>query len=370
MKLSIVIVSYNVLHFLELCVQSIMAATESISSEIIVVDNNSNDGTVHYLSEKYPLINFIALSQNLGFSKANNIGVKAAKGAFVCILNPDTIVSEKSFYNLMEMYNDNNNMGIIGCKLIDGSGQFLPESKRNFVKPFGALKKIGGLSSNYYAQNIGSDQNGNVEVLVGAFMFLKRKLYIEVGGFDEDYFMYGEDFDLSYKVEQLGKRNFYFGESTAIHFKGESTTNDIRYKKHFYEAMHIFHKKHFKPNRIYSLVSRVIFKVLPYFKASRKPVEFDHNLNLTFISKKELSQVQTIFPEAEMVLSPKNLQIESDRTYVFDIDTLTFTEIIKVVEGNNGNTQTRFLFWPSKTSYIIGSFNAQSKGIVVQGKNT
>lgn len=254
MKLSVVILNYNVRFFLELCLHSVRAATSNIESEIIVVDNNSTDGSCDMVKQLFPEVILIENKVNLGFSKGNNQGVEKSQGEYLCILNPDTVVAENTFIQLLNFSKTKENIGIVGCKLIDGIGKFLPESKRNIPVVKVALQKIRGKSKNYYAKHIQEEDVAKVDILVGAFMFMKRSVYKILKGFDEDYFMYGEDIDLSYKAMKEGFNNYYFGPSTVIHFKGESTLKDANYTKRFYDAMQIFYKKHFKSNFVFDTI--------------------------------------------------------------------------------------------------------------------
>ena len=229
-------------YFLELCLQSVGAALDGIDSEIIVIDNDSKDGSCAMVKEKFPSVTLIENASNVGFSKANNQAVKVAKGEYVCILNPDTVVAEDTFQSLLDFAEQQIDLGIIGCRLIDGAGKFLPESKRNIPVIKIAVKKIFGNSKAYYANHINEFDTAKVEVLVGAFMFLKRSLYNCLDGFDEDYFMYGEDIDFSFKAHKKGFNNYYFGSTSVIHYKGESTQRNAVYLKRFYGAMQIFLK--------------------------------------------------------------------------------------------------------------------------------
>jgi GT2 family glycosyltransferase len=273
LQLSVVILNYNVKYFLELCLKSVEQAIALIDAEIIVVDNNSSDGSCEMVRQKFPSITLISNQDNVGFAKANNQGVKAAKGEFVCILNPDTVVAEDTFTKLLKFAKGKSNLGAIGCKLIDGSGAFLPESKRNIPVVKVAMKKLFGNADMYYANHLRSSDNGKVEILVGAFMLMRRDVYHQVNGFDEDYFMYGEDIDLSYKLLQEGFQNYYFGETTCIHYKGESTTKDKKYTKQFYNAMKLFYKKHFKTNKVLDAVVIHGINIAHWFRTNHKQLE-------------------------------------------------------------------------------------------------
>ncbi|RMG82123.1 MAG: glycosyltransferase family 2 protein, partial [Bacteroidetes bacterium] len=236
MDLSIIIVSYNVKYYLENCLLSVFRATQNISSEIIVVDNNSSDGTGQYLLPKYGnQIKYIQLSENLGFSKANNRGIEISQGRYVVLLNPDTIVAEDTFEKLINHLDQYSEVGAAGVKMIDGKGKFLPESKRGLPTPWVAFYKIFGLSAlfpkstkfgKYHLTYLDKNQLHYVDVLSGAFMFIRANLLKEIGGLDEDYFMYGEDIDLSYQITRKGYKNLYFPHTTIIHYKGESTKKE------------------------------------------------------------------------------------------------------------------------------------------------
>ncbi|HIP26962.1 MAG TPA: glycosyltransferase family 2 protein, partial [Flavobacteriaceae bacterium] len=220
--LSIIIVNYNVKYFLKQCLQSVFDACKNISAEVIVVDNNSDDLSCEMVEKFFPKVKLIANKKNTGFSTANNQGVAIAKGKYVLILNPDTVVAEDTFEKILAFAITKNNLGALGVKLIDGTGRFLPESKRGIPTPKTSINKIIGITNKkYYANHLQENENGKIEILVGAFMFMKRSIYNEVNGFDEDYFMYGEDIDLSYKILKKGYKNYYLTDTKIIHYKGE-----------------------------------------------------------------------------------------------------------------------------------------------------
>jgi len=222
-ELSVIIVNYNVCHFLKLCLQSVEKSSKNLAVEIIVVDNNSSDGSCEMILRDYPEIILIQNKKNLGFAKANNQGVAESNGKYVLILNPDTFVTENTFDKIIAFAKEKVNVGAIGVQLIDGTGTFLPESKRKIPTPKVALNKFisrKGHKSLYYYSQLNSDENGEVDILVGAFMLVKKDTYLKVGMFDEDYFMYGEDIDLSYKFLKNGYKNYYFGKTKVVHLKG------------------------------------------------------------------------------------------------------------------------------------------------------
>lgn len=257
MKLSVVIVNYNVQYFLEQCLRSVLIACRRVSSEVIVVDNNSVDGSVEMVQAKFPEVRLIANRENLGFSKANNQAIRMAVGEYVLLLNPDTVVEEDTFEKVVRFMDDHPDAGGLGVKMIDGSGKFLPESKRGLPTPAVAFYKIFGLSAlfprsprfgRYHLGFLDKDHTHAVDVLAGAFMLLRRATLDKCGLLDEDFFMYGEDIDLSYRIQKAGYRNYYFPGTQIIHYKGESTKkSSVNYVFVFYNAMIIFAKKHFSP---------------------------------------------------------------------------------------------------------------------------
>jgi len=266
MKLSVVIVNYNVKYFLEQCLHAAFKAGSKLSSEIIVVDNDSVDGSCQMVEEKFPEVRLISNKENLGFSKANNQAIRIAKGEYILLLNPDTVVEEDSFQKIVNFMDQTPDAGGLGVKMIDGKGRFLPESKRGLPTPEVAFWKMFGFSklfprskrfARYHLGNLDNNQTHEVEVLAGAFMLLRKSTLDKVGLLDEDYFMYGEDIDLSYRIILGGYKNYYFPETTIIHYKGESTKKgSINYVKVFYNAMIIFAKKHFSKGnaRRYSIL--------------------------------------------------------------------------------------------------------------------
>ena len=255
MDLSIVIVNYNVKEFLTQCLESIFRSKTDYAYEIIVVDNASTDSGESRIIKAFPEVRWIANKENVGFGRANNQGFEAAKGTYTLILNPDTIVQEDTLEVCIEYLRSHPEVGGLGIKGIDGTGQFLPESKRGLPTPMTALWKITGLSrifpksaffARYHMGHLDPDGNHKVDILVGCFMMVPTLLLREVGGFDPRYFMYGEDIDLSYELLKTGHENHYISDSQIIHYKGESTKRgSLNYVKMFYQAMIIFAKKQF-----------------------------------------------------------------------------------------------------------------------------
>jgi GT2 family glycosyltransferase len=262
MLLSIIIVNYNVKHFLEQCLCSVQKAIAGIQAEVIIIDNASSDNSLDYLVPRFPSFHFIANKENSGFAKACNKGLLQATGNYILFLNPDTILPENCFQKCIAFFESTKNAGAVGVKMIDGSGRFLKESKRAFPSPLTSLYKLFGLSklfprsktfSRYHLGHLSENENHEVDVLAGAFMMVKQEVLDKTGGFDETFFMYGEDVDLSYRIQKTdcpdtdGKyKNYYLAETSIIHFKGESTRKgSMNYVKMFYNAMSIFVRKHY-----------------------------------------------------------------------------------------------------------------------------
>lgn len=258
MQLSIIIVNYNVEYFLEQCLHAVRAAIPLFGdggAEVFVVDNNSVDGSVEMVRKKFPEVKLIANKENLGFSKANNQAIRQAKGKYILLLNPDTVVEADTFTKAVGFMESHPDAGGLGIKMLDGKGNFLPESKRGLPTPEVAFYKIFGLSAlfpkskkfgKYHLGFLDKDQTHEVEILSGAFMLLRKETLDKVGLLDEDFFMYGEDIDLSYRIIKGGWKNYYFPEARIIHYKGESTRkSSVNFVFVFYKAMVIFARKHF-----------------------------------------------------------------------------------------------------------------------------
>ncbi len=372
MQLSVIILNYNVRYFLEQCVLSVQQALTNLDAEIIVVDNNSSDDSCEMMKQLFPQIKLIENSVNVGFPKGNNLGVAEAKGEYICILNPDTVVAEDTFTKIFnsKLQTPNSKLGILGCKLIDGTGNFLPESKRGVPTPWVAFTKIFGLYKisnffgKYYAQHLTENQSGKVDVLVGAFMVMKRDLYLQVGGFDENCFMYSDDIDLSYMIQKLGKDNFYFHETSVIHYKGESTVRDEKYLKRFREAIQFFYKKHFKKSVIFDLMMQVGSFIFTIFKQKQQKNTFRNIDKYIIFSKRKLDfnfEVSTAYlTDFRQFNFIENIKIE----IIFDTDLFSFKEIIAFMEKNKSKNIT-FKNYIPQSNYIIGSNNANDRGEVI-----
>ena len=266
MKLSIVIVSYNVRTFVAQCLDSVQIASEGINGlEVFVVDNASSDDTVGYIGSNYPWVRLIANDDNLGFSRANNIAIRQAQGEYVLLLNPDTIVAEPTLRECVSFLDAYPQAGGLGVRMHNADGTLAPESRRAVPSPWGSLLKMLGFTKRYYMSHLSWDEPGRIEVVSGAFFMLRRKALDQVGLLDEDFFMYGEDIDLSYRLLKGGWENWYH-PSDIVHFKGESTQkSSFRYVHVFYQAMLIFFRKHYGH---LSLFFTVPVKLAIYFRAA------------------------------------------------------------------------------------------------------
>ena len=254
MKLSVIIVNYNVKFYLEQCLRSVRKALEGIDAEVIVIDNHSRDGSVEYLSARFPDYTFISSNHNLGFARANNRAIEQSRGEYVLLLNPDTVVSETSLHAVLDFMDGHPRAGAAGVRMIKVDGSDALESRRGVPSPMTSFYKMSGLCRHfpqsrrfgkYYMSYLSWTEPAQIEIVSGAFCMLRRKALDEVGLLDEDYFMYGEDIDLSYRLLKGGWENWYVPVK-ILHYKGESTQkSSFRYVHVFYEAMLIFFRKHF-----------------------------------------------------------------------------------------------------------------------------
>ena len=274
-KLSVIIVNYNVEYFVDQCLDSVKKAIKQLPVEVIVIDNASMDGSVEVLKNKHSNCTLIFNEKNVGFSKANNQGIECAKGEYILLLNPDTIVEESTFEKVIAFMDAHPNAGGLGVRMIDGRGTFLPESKRGLPTPMVAFYKIFGLSTifpkskrfgHYHLGHLPENETNKIDVLSGAFMLIRKKALDTVGMLDETFFMYGEDIDLSYRIQKGGYDNYYFPETSIVHYKGESTKkSSVNYVFVFYRAMIIFAKKHFSGNNAW--LFSFLINLAIYFRA-------------------------------------------------------------------------------------------------------
>jgi N-acetylglucosaminyl-diphospho-decaprenol L-rhamnosyltransferase len=382
MILSVVIVSYNVKYFLEQCLCSLTKAVESISlpgvsAEVYIIDNASSDGSPDFLEPLYPDFHFIRNKENTGFAKANNLALPLCSGEFILFLNPDIILAEDSLDICISFFRNHMDAGALGVRMIDGAGRFLRESKRGFPYPVTSFFKMSGLTrlfprskffSSYYLGHLDEDRTQVVDVLSGACMFVKKTVLDQTGGFDEQFFMYAEDIDLSYRINKAGFINYYLPATTIIHFKGESTQKDIHYVKMFYSAMHLFMQKHFN-NKGYSarlcvmnlglhIRQALAFIRLPFKKSGSKisgPVFIKGNPRDEEKIKQKLAGYHLPVSEVEK---------KTDAIIFFQSDSFSWKTII--TEIRNKPQRHSYYFHGEGTHAIVGSYSGRKQGQIIE----
>jgi len=373
MDLSVIIVSYNVKYFLEQCLCSVKEAFQSLETEVFVIDNNSSDGTVDYLQQEFPFITFISNQENLGFSRANNLALKKATGRYVLFLNPDTIIPEDCFVRTISFLENNPRAGALGVKMIDGGGNFLKESKRGFPTIWASFCKMSGLTkafpssrifARYYMGHLSENENQEVEALSGAFLMVKKEVLDKTGGFDERFFMYAEDIDLSFRIKQAGYQNHYFSETTILHFKGESTRKDTRYVQLFYQAMIQFVHKHHRgfSSVLLALLLHLIAGVKTLFSflvlPSGKNQQPSLNTSLIFAAKgdsdsiKEVSSYVSLGERAENIIYCTGSR---------------FSNVQMIEEIQKQSRKKRVFIHACNSQSIIGSGSKDRQGIILSG---
>jgi len=283
--LSIIIVNYNVREFLHHALVSLQKAMKGIRGEIIVVDNASDDGSIEMVRRRFTAVHLIASKTNVGFARANNLGLKRARGKYLLLINPDTIVQENTLRVMVKFFAENPDVGLAGCKILNPDGSFQLACRRSFPRPWVALTKMVGLSAlfpksrlfgKYNLTYLNPDETYEIDAVSGSFMMVRREAYEQVGGLDEDFFMYGEDLDWCYRIQQAGWKNYYVHTTQIIHYKGESTKrSDLNEIRTFYQAMHLFVQKHLSSSRIFALLVRLAISVssrLAMIKALLRPL--------------------------------------------------------------------------------------------------
>ncbi|MFD2565360.1 glycosyltransferase family 2 protein [Aquimarina rubra] len=365
--------NYNVRYFLELCVLSVQKAVASLEAEIIVVDNNSPDDSCMMIKERFPDITLIENKENVGFAKANNQGVALAKGAYICILNPDTVVAEDTFTKMIKASEKLIHTGMLGPRLIDGTGNFLPESKRNVPSPLTSFKRLFGIKlgkvKDYYADHITETGIGDVDILVGAFILVRKEDYESVKGFDEDYFMYGEDIDLSYKMKKKGLVNYYIGTVPVIHYKGESTDRNAEYIKRFYGAMRLFYDKHFKSNWFLDILVSAgirLTSVVQSFKNHQREKQVVDQYYLISENDHLRQRLREVLQKEVQLISLESVQNlgYTNNELIFDNEMLSFGEIISAMQELKKSNIT-FKIRPAGCTYVLGSDFSDGKGEVI-----
>ncbi len=384
MQLSVIIVSYNVRPFLQQCIHAVQAATTNITYEIIVVDNNSTDDTAACFITTPENVQFIWNKVNMGFGKANNQGLEIAKGDHVLFLNPDCIVGEHSLQRCMNHIKQTDNCGAVGIHMIDGTGQYLPESKRNLPGLLSSFFYFSGLSNlfprsgffnAYHAAGIAVNERKAVPVLSGAFMMATTEVFRAAGGFDPRYFMYGEDVDLSLEIEKEGYCNYYLGDVKMLHYKGESNSKkDGAYYEVFFNAMKLFVKK--RHSKWGGTVKTWFIAPIKYLFKLKARLRFTIKKKTNF-SVSELALLYCTESERQKIIQ-LNEQYQFAKKLLFtngDAQTpptadliiysksiFTYAELIQRFENGDANV-AKFIFHP-QFNFMIGSRGKSDAGLV------
>lgn len=404
LQLSIVIVNYRVKYFLEQCLFSVQKACIGLDAEIIVVDNHSSDGSREYLEPKFPTIKFKWLSENIGFGRANNSVTNDLRGEYVLYLNPDTLVPEDCFSKCLHFCETTGNCGALGVRMIDGSGRFLKESKRSIPSLRSSFFKMSGLASvfprsksfaSYYAGNLPENETSKVDVIAGAFMMVKKEVLLKTGGFDEAFFMYAEDVDLSFRIQKEGYHNYYFPSVSIIHFKGESTQKlSPSYNRHFYGAMRLFIKKHHpaptfhrrlmllsvnaglmlaemkrrlqkasaQPNRTSTHLNTAVVGSQPEFNALLQLLKFAAS-PLMLLGRIGFAKNDTEAKIGQLQQMNETVRNKKIGQLIFCEGTLSFSEIIKEIQQVKKGIS--FMFHAAGSSSVVGSNEKNERGVFI-----
>lgn len=369
-SISVIIVNYNARYFLKNCISSILSSDIADQIQIIVVDNASTDGSCKMLKDYFPGVYCIQNKENVGFGKANNQGVAVADGEYILVLNPDTMLAETTLSRMLTFSKKQPAFGAAGVQFIDGAGNFLPESKRNFPDLKVAGAKLLGYSKYYYANHIDKESIEETGILTGAFMFIKKDVFLSVGGFDEDFFMYGEDIDLSYRINQAGFTNHYVGHIKVLHFKGESTIKNKFYLRNFYGALGIFYKKHFPNNAVAYTVINNLVKMIISVKSLN--LHFDDSPYMAYRKccylgndSECLQKLKLKFPKAEFCVAQEiSENIGHQELIFFDVNFSSYKQIIEGLSDPRLQKVKKRILDPGYTFYV-GSDKAKKRGEVV-----
>lgn len=383
MLLSVIIVNYNVKYFLEQCLCSVHKAithgkgvnNRSLTDqvEVWVVDNNSSDESLDYLRPRFPFVNFLANNENVGFARANNQVLSGCQGKYILFLNPDTILPENCFQECIGFMENHDAVGGLGLQMIDGSGRFLPESKRGFPSPWVSFCKFSGLTKffpksrlfgTYYLGFLPREKDHAVDVLSGAFMWVRKEVLDRVGGFDERFFMYAEDIDLSYRIQLAGYVNYYLAEPKIIHFKGESTSRDARYVRLFYTAMILFVEKHYKgPGaRVYKRLLKLMIRLKLTVTGTNKSLPHSQT---SLPKTASLSGDGHSMEQMKSILRSQYSLVETNAVTKIMCEGASFTyeEVInQVASASRGRL---VLVHGSETSSAVGSDSKNRQGTII-----
>lgn len=373
-------------------------------AEIIVVDNNSSDGSQQYFTGKFDKVKFIWNRENIGFGRANNLALQLAIGDYILFLNPDTIIAEDCLEKCLAIFKNKPSIGALGVKMIDGSGNYLKESKRAFPSPLTSLFKLSGLCAlfphsgifaRYYLGNLDEKSDHEIDVVAGAFMMIPKAVLNKVGGFDEIFFMYGEDVDLSFRIQKAGLKNYYFSGTSIIHFKGESTKKgSLNYIRLFYGAMSLFVKKHYNGgfSGFYSLLMRFaiwikallsgagqllnVFRIQKKKEIDNKPClvvadKADCDLITKALLKENLQRIiieqSEVAPEEQfsiILLQVQSLvKMHNVKEIIFGSNGLSIKNMITLVEKLS--LDIIYKFHLAQTGSIVGSENKDDSGTYV-----
>ncbi len=396
MELSVIVVNYNVRYFLRICLESLHAATAGMESEIIVVDNSSSDGSVDMIRNQFPAVDLIVNTENTGFGRACNDALARASGRYVLFINPDTVVGESLLTEAIKNFESDDQTGAVGVCLLDGNGQVLRESKRSIPSLWSSFTKFSGLSdvfknipffNGYYFPTLRYDETGDIDVLPGAFMLIRKKVLDDIGGFDPRFFMYAEDIDLSYRITRAGYRIRYVGSLHVIHFKGESTQKDLSsYTTTFYQSMRLFIQKYtgelytpFVAGLLQGIV-RGIENMQKVQRRMRRPQRkhrkqglaeclfvLSNGDQLTSVLNKSARQVVQIPEEGHgkapfyLRYLPSYLHAHRNSALVVDFRSLTFDRIVEIWKQERTSP---FYVADSDHSFIISSHNKENQGEV------
>ena len=371
MKLTVIIVNYNVKYYLEQCLTSVRRSIEGIDGEVVVVDNHSRDGSVEYLKERFPDVRFIESNHNLGFARANNLAIRQSGAEYVLLLNPDTLVGEHTFRDILEFMDEHPKAGAAGVQMLKTNGEKAKESRRGLPTPMTAFYKMTGLCErfpkhqklgHYYMGNLPWDKPAKIEVISGAFMMIRRSVLDTVGFLDEDFFMYGEDIDLSYRILKAGYENWYVPEK-ILHYKGESTEkSSFRYVHVFYKAMLIFFRKHYGSIGLWLSIP---IRAAIYGKAFTDLARMEMRKlkkRLGFVEHKKDDEATFIFDGSEqmrqeciLLARRKGLSCEKRGNefvyHVYDMDSWCYADIFNDLANHEG-------------AYLIGTYSSASRVLI------
>ena len=384
--LSVIIVNYNVKYYLEQCLEAVRRASQGLQIEVVVVDNLSTDGSIPYLRERFPEVTFIENKENVGFARANNQAIRMSAGKYVLRLNPDTIVAEHTLSDFIRFMDSHPEAGGAGAYMLRTDGTFAPESRRGLPTPFVAFCKMSGLAAllpqsrvfgRYYMRYLNENEVNEIEIISGACMLLRREALDKVGLLDEDFFMYGEDIDLSYRILKGGYKN-YFLPTRMLHYKGESTEkSSFRYTYTFYQAMRLFFRKHYAHySFLVSLPINVAIWVRSFMayignqfkhRKRRQPEKLSSDM-LVIGSARMLAEVQRLVEHHQLrgeiryvegdehALPEGHLAVSFDTsaydTLVYDADAYTYATILRLLETTSNHT-LRLATYSTRTGVLI-----------------